>query len=144
MKIEKGKKIKMDYELGIVDGDTIESSADRGPLEYIHGSGAMLPGLESQIEGLEEGDEKDGVIPAAEAYGTEESLPTTTLTKRDFPPEEEIEEDKLFEARDPGGNPIKFKVVAIEGEKVTVRFLHPLAGKDIRFKVKIIEISDPN
>lgn len=144
MKVEKGKKIKMEYELGIDGGDTIESSASRGPLEYIHGSGAMLAGLESRIEELEVGDEKEGVIPAADAYGTEDMLPTTSLTQADFPEGETIEEGKLFEARDPSGNPVKFKVVEMDGETIKVRFIHPLAGKDIRFKVKILEISDPN
>ncbi len=43
MKIEQGKKIKMEYEIGIEGGETIESSADRGPLEFIHGTGAMPP-----------------------------------------------------------------------------------------------------
>jgi len=144
MKVDSGKKIKMEYTLSIEGGETIESSESRGPLEYIHGSGAMLTGLERRIDGLVVGDEKDGVIPAAEAYGTEESLPTTRLTRKDFPDGETIAEDKLFEAKDPTGNPVKFKVVEIAGDDVTVRFLHPLAGKDIRFKVKILEISDPN
>jgi len=144
MKVEKGKKIKMEYELGIEGGDTIESSHLRGPLEYVHGSGAMLAGLESRIEGLTVDDEKEGVIPAAEAYGTEESLPTTKLPRTGFPDGEELTEGKLFEAKDSGGNPVKFKVLEIGDEQVTVRFQHPLAGKDIRFKVKILEISDPN
>jgi len=144
MKVEKGKKIRMEYELGIDGGETIESSASHGPVEYVHGSGAMLQGLESRIEGLGVGDEKDGIIPAAEAYGTEQSLPTAQLTKREFPSSEQLEVGKLFEARDQGGNPVKFKVEQIEGDAVTVRFQHPLAGKNIRFKVKILEVSDPN
>jgi FKBP-type peptidyl-prolyl cis-trans isomerase 2 len=144
MKVEKGKKIKMEYELGVEDGETIESSESRGPLEYVHGSGAMLSGLEAQIEGLEVGDEKSGVIAAADAYGTEESLPTTVLAKSDFPSDDPVEEGKVFEASDPQGNPIKFKVISMEDDSVTVRFLHPLAGKNIRFKVKILDISDPN
>jgi FKBP-type peptidyl-prolyl cis-trans isomerase SlyD len=144
MKVEKGKKIKMDYELAVEGGDVVESSATRGPLEYIHGSGKMLAGLESRIEGLTVGEEKSGVIPPAEAYGTEDTLPTLTIPRTNFPKGEEIAVGKLFEARDPAGNPVSFTVVKAEGDEVTVRFNHPLVGKAIRFKVKILEISEPN
>jgi len=144
MKVEQGKKIKMDYELGVEGGETIESSASRGPIEFIHGSGAMLAGLERAIAGLEVGAERDGVIPPAEAFGTQESLPRRTLGRADFPAGEEVELGKVFEAKDPTGNPVKFTVVEIDEDKVTVRFDHPHAGKEIRFKVKILEISDPN
>ncbi len=144
MKVEKGKKIKMEYELGVEGGDVIESSTTRGPLEYIHGAGKMLPGLESRIEGMEVGDERDGVIPPAEAYGTEESLPTTTLPRAEFPAGEGLEVGKVFEAKDASGMPVSFTVTKIEETTVTVRFNHPLAGKSIRFKVKILDITEPN
>ncbi len=144
MKVEQGKKIKMEYELGVADGATIESSAKRGPLEYIHGGGKMLPGLEKRIEGLGVGDEKEGVIPAAEAYGTEDSLPTMDIPRSNFPASEELKAGKPFEAKDAQGNPIRFKIVEVHPDKVTVRLDHPLAGKDIRFKVKILEIIEPN
>jgi FKBP-type peptidyl-prolyl cis-trans isomerase 2 len=144
MKIEQGKKVKMEYELGIVGGGTIESSASRGPLEFVHGTGKMLPGLEKQLEGLEVGAEKEGVIPAAEAFGTEESLPTIEIPRTNFPANEDVKPGKPFEAKDASGNPIRFKVTKVDGDKVTVRLDHPLAGKDIRFKVKILEVSAPS
>ena len=141
MNVEQGKLIKIDYELAVDGGDVIESSDKAGPLEYEHGTGKMLAGLESRIEGLEIGAEKDGVIPAKEAYGLEEDLPTREIPKAEFP-EGDLEEGKLFEATGADGNPVSFKIVAFDDEKVTVRFLHPLAGKDIRFKVKILNVRD--
>lgn len=146
MKVTQGKKIKMEYELAIDGGEVLESSENRGPLEYIHGTGRMLAGLEQQIEGLTVGDEQSGVISAALAYGSgkDEDLPTKMVRRSDFPADETVEKGKQFEAKDPNGNPIAFRVVAIEGEDVTVGFIHPLAGKDIRYKVKILEISDPD
>lgn len=142
LKVERGKKIRMEYELGIVDGATVESSETRGPIEYVHGGGQMLPGLEKQIEGLGVGDHRSGIIPAAEAYGTEESLPTLQVPRTDFPEAEEIEPGKSFEAKDAEGNPIRFKVLEVEEDRITVRLDHPLAGKDIRFRVKILAISE--
>ena len=142
MKVEKGKKIKMEYELSVDGGDLLESSETRGPLEYFHGEGRMLAGLERQIEGLEVNDEKEGLIPAAEAYGTEDSLPTSAVSRSEFPEGADVKEGASFEARGPDGNPIQFTVVEIDDETVTVRFNHPLAGKDIRYRVKILNIED--
>lgn len=143
MKVEADKLVKMDYELAIDGGDVIESSEKTGPLEYRHGDGRMLASLESRIEGLEEGDEKEGVIPAEEAYGREEDLPTREIPRNEFPEGEELEIGKAFEAKGPDGAPVNFAVTAIDDDKVTVRFMHPLAGKAIRFKVKILSVKDP-
>jgi FKBP-type peptidyl-prolyl cis-trans isomerase 2 len=144
MKVEKGKRVRIEYELKIEGGDVIESSAQRGPLEFVHGDGKMLPGFEKRMEGMSKGEERDGVIPAAEAFGTEDSLPTMQLARAHFPSSEPLELGKAFEAKDAGGNPVRFKVIKIEGNEVTVRLDHPLAGKAIRFKVKVLEISELN
>ena len=144
MKVERGKKITMEYELSVEDGDVIESSEARGPLEYVHGAGQMLNGLESRIEGLAEGDEKEDTIPAVEAYGTEDSLPTTTLPRSNFPEDEKLEVGRTFQAKVPQGNDVSFTIVEVpedDGE-VTIRFNHPLAGKNIRFKVKILKVKE--
>ena len=44
---------------------------------------------------------------------------------------------------DDTGNPVTFTVVQVNDDDITVRFEHPLAGKDIRFKVKILDVTDP-
>jgi FKBP-type peptidyl-prolyl cis-trans isomerase 2 len=102
----------------------------------------MLPGLESRIAGLDIGAEREGVIPAAEAYGTAESLPTKVIPRGDFAHDVPVA-GKVYEAKSATGEPIKFTVVSVRDEEVLVRFDHPLAGKDIRFKVKILNVTKP-
>jgi FKBP-type peptidyl-prolyl cis-trans isomerase 2 len=141
MKVEKGKKVKMEYELRTEGGFLIETSAQRGPIEYVQGEGKMLSGLESRIEGMSAGEERDGLIPAAEAYGTDETLPLLQVPREHFPEGEEIKIGRPFEAKDASGNTVRFKVVKVEEGQVVVQLAHPLSGKDIRFKVKILEVS---
>lgn len=143
MKVEAGKKVKMEYELRVDGGDLIESSASRGPIEYVHGRGTLPPAIEKEIDGLAVGEDKEGVVKAA--FGTEDTLPTTELSRKEFPKDDSIEEGKVFEGKDPTtGNPVKFTVTEVGEDTVKVRFDHPLVGKDIRYKVKILEVSDPN
>lgn len=143
MEIKRGEKVRLEYELKVQGGQVIESSQKSGPIVYVHGAGKMLPGLEKRLEGMAIGDEKRGVIPAAEAFGTEDSLPTRDIPRKEFHAGEKLDVGRQFEARDAGGQPVAFRIVAVEGEKVKVRFLHPLAGKDIEFYVKVLMIDDP-
>jgi FKBP-type peptidyl-prolyl cis-trans isomerase SlyD len=145
VQIKRGERVRLDYELKVAGkgGEVIESSKKSGPIAYVHGAGKMLPGLEKRLEGMSPGDEKRGVIPAAEAFGTEESLPTRDLPRREFPKDEKLETGRVFQAKDATGKPVSFRVLAADDEKVKVRFLHPLAGKDIEFWVKILLIDDP-
>jgi|KBSSwiStaDraftv2_1062776.scaffolds.fasta_scaffold23570_2 FKBP-type peptidyl-prolyl cis-trans isomerase 2 len=145
MQIKRGEKVRLEYELKVAgkDGDIIESSRKSGPILYEHGAGKMLAGLEKRLEGMAIGDEMRGVIPAAEAFGTEEMLPTRELPRKEFPAGEKLEVDRVFQARDAQGQPVSFKIVGVGADKVKVRFLHPLAGKDIEFWVKVLMIDDP-
>jgi len=141
-KIGKGCRILIDYELRVVGGEVIESSSKTGPLSYVQGSGRMLAGLEKQLEGHVVGDALEGVVPASEAFGTEGSLPTTALPRSQFPKDAALKEGSTFEAKDAAGHPISFKVIGTEGDEVRVRLLHPLVGKDIAFKVKVLAVNE--
>jgi FKBP-type peptidyl-prolyl cis-trans isomerase 2 len=144
MQIKPGEKVRLEYELKVKGGEVIESSKQGGPIVYVHGAGKMLPALERQLEGMAIGEEKRGVIPAADAFGGNEAdLPTRDLPRREFPAGEKLEVGRLFEARDPGGRPVSFRIVSVGDEQVKVRFLHPLAGKDLEFYVKVLVIDDP-
>lgn len=138
MKIATGHKVRIEFELRVKGGDKIEHST----VEYIQGEGKILPAIEKRLEGLAIGQEKAGDIPAKEAL-IEESLPTKEIPRSEFPKEAKLSEAQIFEAKGPDGSSVHFKVVKIDSSKVTVRFLHPLLGKDLSFKVKVLMIEDP-
>jgi FKBP-type peptidyl-prolyl cis-trans isomerase SlyD len=143
MQIGPGRVVELEYELKIKGGDVVETSARSGPLRYTHGDGKMLAGLEKRLVGLAPGDERDGVIPAREAFGTEDSLPTKMMPKDAFP-DGPPAVGAVFAAKDPAsGAPIQFKVVAIERDGIKVRLLHPLVGRDLEYRVKVMSVRDP-
>jgi FKBP-type peptidyl-prolyl cis-trans isomerase 2 len=144
MKIASGLAVKIDYELAVKGGDVLESSARSGPRRYVHGQGKMLPGLESRLLGLAPGDEKRGEIPAREAFGSEDSQPIKDMTRRDFPKDAKLEAGSVFEAKSPTGEAVRLKIVSAAGDKVQARLLHPLVGRDLVFRVKVLAVSDPN
>jgi FKBP-type peptidyl-prolyl cis-trans isomerase 2 len=144
MKIARGLSVEIEYELAIKGGSVIESSARSGPLRYVQGQGKMLPGLESRLVGLAPGDEKRGEIPAREAFGTEDTLPIKDMPRRDFPKDAKLDAGSVFEAKSPTGDPLRLKIVSANGDVVKVRLLHPLVGRDLTFRVKVLAVTDPH
>lgn len=138
MKITIGHKVRIEFELKVKGGELIE----RSTVDYVQGEGKILPALEKRLEGLGIGQDKSGDIPAAEAI-TEESLPTKEIARSEFPKDAKLSVGQVFQAKGPDGNPISFKVVKVASDKITVRFMHPLVGKDLSYRVKILQIEDP-
>jgi FKBP-type peptidyl-prolyl cis-trans isomerase SlyD len=142
MKIGAGLSVRIEYELKVKGGAVIESSQRGGPLQYVQGAGKMLPGLERRLEGLSPGDQRSGVIPAAEAFGTEDSLPVKDMARQEFPAGLTPKTGLVFQAKGPHGEDVSFKVIETTPAKVTVRLLHPLVGRDLEFQVKVLSVTD--
>lgn len=138
VKIENGRRVTVRVELSVAGGDPLEKKT----VEYIQGAGTMLPGLEKLLTGLEKGAKRDGVLKAKEAFGAVE-LPTKKLKRTEFPKEAKLEAGERFAAKDLQKNDVVMQIVAAGKDEVEVRFLHPLADKDIKYSVEVVQVSDP-
>ena len=68
LKVNDGHVVSMEYTLK-VDGEVTDTSEGREPLEYVHGAGNIIPGLEHEMVGMAVGESKDVVVAAADGYG---------------------------------------------------------------------------
>ena len=68
MKIEQNKVVEFSYELE-VDGQVVDHTTKERPLDYIHGTGSLLPKLEEHIQGMEPGDKFEITLSPADGYG---------------------------------------------------------------------------
>ena len=139
VEIESGRRVRIRVHLEAVGGGTIEDSV----VEYIQGAGKMLPGLEAELAGLGEGAKKSGVLPAALAFGDPAHSPHKTMKRDEFPKEIELEPGERFTAKGVTGVEVVLLLQKIEGDDVDVKLLHPLAEKDIQFKVEVLSVTDP-
>lgn len=137
--IQSGKTVKIHYTL-IVDGNVLESSQESGPLEYEHGKGQIIPGLENALEGLNEGDSNQIDVGPDDAYG-----PLNPELVIEIPRSQVqdgfIEIGTVLRGKDAQGKTMQGMVRAVNDEHVTVDFNHPLAGKELHFDFEVIEIS---
>jgi FKBP-type peptidyl-prolyl cis-trans isomerase 2 len=139
VKIEKGRRVTVKVDLAVVGGQTLEKST----VEYIHGAGTMLPGIEAVLAGLEKGAKREGVIKAKEAFGNPAMHPLKKMKRAEFPKDVKFQVGEQLVAK--GGNDMNvvLRIEKVSGDEAEVRLVHPLAEKDIKYTVEVIQVSDP-
>jgi len=137
--IEDGKTVKIDYTL-TVEGEVIDSSEGKAPLEYMQGASQIIPGLEKQLAGLKAGDKKTVTVAAADAYGEVNPAMFQEIPLTAFPPEVTPEEGMLIPLQGQDGRPLPAIVSEVKADTVVLNFNHPLAGKDLTFDVQVVEV----
>jgi len=124
------------------ESGTILDKSDDGSFCYLHGASNIIPGLENALTGKQAGDEMSVSINPEEGYGVRDDEKLQQVAREMFPPEQDIEAGMQFHAEGPDGQTIVVTVAAVEGEQVTIDGNHPLAGVQLNFDVKIMDIRD--
>jgi FKBP-type peptidyl-prolyl cis-trans isomerase 2 len=144
MKVDQGKMVTLEYTITTEKGEMIESSAGRGaPLAFLYGKSGVIPGLDEEIAGMEEGEEKEFDLPPEKAFGTVESGPVIDIPRNRLPADAKVAVGSMFQA-DLAGNSQTINMVVLEDriDAIKVRVIHPLAGKTIHVKAKILSVRD--
>lgn len=139
VKIENGRRVTLKVELSVVGGPTLEKKT----VEYIHGAGTMLPGLEAVLAGLEKGAKREGVLKARDAFGDPSTHPLKKMKRSAFPKDVKLEVGEKLVAHGENDMNVVLRIEQIAGDDVDVRLVHPLAEKDIRYSAEVIQVSDP-
>lgn len=151
MKIANNAVVNAEYEL-FVDGENgelelMERATPEQPLNFVYGIGMMLPKFEEQLNGLEPGDSFDFTIDSDEAYGAYDDEAVVELERAVFEIDGKLDEDMVFEGNvvplmDSDGNRLQAQVVAVTDTHVTVDLNHPLAGENLHFKGKVLDVRE--
>jgi len=137
-RITSGKVVTMRYRLTGPDGKTLDESGAEG-MEYLHGAGNIVPGLEKQLGGRTVGDAFEAVVLPAEGYGERQGGPQK-VPRTSFPDDVEIEVGMEFIAQRPEGDPMTLWVVGVSSDSVEIDANHPLAGMTLTFDVEVLAI----
>lgn len=140
MTIAKDKVVSIHYTLKDDNGETIDSSAGDEPLNYLHGAGNIIPGLESALEGLDVGEEKSVTVSAQQGYGEIIDELIQTMPREAFSGIDTIEKGMEFQAQTEGGGTQYVVVTEVNEKEITVDGNHALAGKTLHFDVKVDSI----
>mgnify|MGYP003635378647 FL=1 len=94
------------------------------------------------MEGKQAGDAVNVTVEPAEAYGEFNAELIAVLGRNMFEGVDELEVGMQFHASGPDGSMQIVTIKALEGDEVTVDGNHPLAGEQLTFDVKVVEVRD--
>lgn len=121
--------------------------ADR-PFVFTCGLGMVLSKFEDNLKGKAKGDKFDFTLTPEEAYGEYAQEAVVELSLDIFKNEKgevdrtQVAVDHSLQMMDAEGNTMMGTITAIEGDKVTMDFNHPLAGEHLHFVGEVIEVRE--
>jgi FKBP-type peptidyl-prolyl cis-trans isomerase SlyD len=148
LKIRKGCIVDLVYELKDSEGDVVESADAAEPMTYLHGYGEIAPGLEEELDGVEEGALLEIVLPPEKAYGDYNPDGIVAVPRSEFPADAEIvpgdwisvqikQDEDSEEVED-----LEMKVLEISPDAITLDANHPLAGQEVTFDIRVLGVRE--
>ncbi|MAF50647.1 MAG: peptidylprolyl isomerase [Nanoarchaeota archaeon] len=144
MAIKNGDKIKVEYEGKLEDGTVFDSSTHGDhshPLEFEVGAGKVIKGFDEAVVGMRVNEEKEFTIKSADAYGEPNDKAIQKLPRDKLPKDQEPKEGMMLTMQTADGKQANAKIVKVEEKEITIDMNHPLAGKDLTFKIKVLEVN---
>ncbi|AUR30131.1 peptidylprolyl isomerase [Morganella morganii] len=141
MKVAKDLVVSLAYQVRTEDGVLVDESPASAPLDYLHGRGALISGLESALDGRVAGDVFDVDVGANDAYGQYDENLVQRVPKDVFVGVDELEVGMRFLA-DTDMGPVPVEITGIEGDEVIVDGNHMLAGQNLKFHVEVIGVRE--
>jgi len=115
-------------------------SSSIGPMEFVIGAGQLIPKFESAVIGLEPGQSITVSIPADEAYGQRAEEMVAVIERSEIPPDIIPEPGQQMEVILQDGSPLPVLVTEVTDTTITLDGNHPLAGRDLTFSIRLVEI----
>lgn len=129
--------VSFHYVLCSAAGKELDRSG-AAPLEYLHGHGGIVPGLEVELEGKSVGDKLEVVVKPGDGYGELQQNSTKTYPKTSFPSNVAIGMQFMVEGSD--GRQLPVWIREIKKDRVVVDRNHPLAGKALHFSIEVVAL----
>ncbi|MBI2655508.1 peptidylprolyl isomerase [Candidatus Woesearchaeota archaeon] len=134
-----GAKVKVHYTGTLDDGTVFDSSEGKEPLEFTIGENRVIAGFENGIKEMKLNEEKSIKISAKDAYGERDERMVVSVPRSKFP--HEIEAGGHLLLKGPEGQRMPAKIMEVKDNDVIIDLNHPLAGKELNFKVKVVGIN---
>ena len=133
-------KVTLHFSLALEDGSVVDSNFSGKPATFVVGDGSLLNGFESALFGLSTGDEAVLEIDPEQGFGPHNPNNIQRFSKGDFTDDVQLEPGLMLSFADASQAELPGVVVEVDDEHIMVDFNHPLAGHQITFAVKILDV----
>jgi len=136
--IKQGSEVSIEYTLTDKEGNVLDSNKGKKPFTFVANGSQIIPGLEKGIMGMHQGEEKKIEVAAKDAYGEIRKdlimeVPLEKLPKG-------VKVGDVLTATGANGSVVQCKVKEVNEKSAKLDMNHPLAGKDLVFDVKVLEV----
>ena len=138
--VEIDSVVSIHYSLHLDGGEMVDTSRGREPMNYLHGHGNIVLGLEEELTGRKVGEQFAVGVPAEKGYGESNPDGVQKIPRSNFPTELELAPGVALRAQDGDGAPVMMRVMEVGEQEVTVDLNHPLAGKTLYFDIEVMAI----
>lgn len=135
--------VRVHYTGKLSDGTVFDSSENAEPLEFAIGSGMLIPGFENAVVGMVVNDVVNVTIPSDEAYGPVMEEMMQRVPREHLPEDMQPEVGMELVSETPDGQQFIVVVREVDADTILVDANHPLAGKDLTFDIRLVEILGP-
>jgi len=136
-----GKRVKAHYEGTFNDGKVFDSSYERGkPLEFVCGAGQMILGFDKAVATMSVGEIVNVHLMPNEAYGESDPDAIFTVEIAELPGAEELSVGEEAYLQDMYGRPVPVRITAMDDKTITIDANHEMAGKELNFKIELVEV----
>ncbi len=145
-KAKEGDRVKV-YFTGTLEDKTIFGQTHEDePFEFTIGEKSVLPKFEGAVIGMKEGENKTILIAPEDAYGPRDEKRVFTAEKSEIPDHITPEIGKKIQVQMGSGEMAILTVLEVSEDKVIFDANDPLAGEELTFEIKLLEIlqTEPN
>ena len=134
-----GDKVKVHYTSSLSEGTIFDSSEGKEPLEFTIGQKQVISGFEEAVKNMKLNEEKTIKIKPNDAYGESNKQLIVSIPRNKFPPKIEVGGRLIMKC--PEGQQIHAVINEVKEDAVLIDLNHPLAGKELTFKIKVVEVN---
>ncbi len=138
--IAPGSEVTLHLSLSTTSGLEALSTFGQEPETFVMGDGTLAEGLELALYGLRPGDTQTLTLTADQAFGQWDQSRIQQLPRSNFSPEQELEPGLVMGFSSPDGGELAGTILNVDENEVTVDFNHPLAGREVVFRVEVLEV----
>lgn len=125
------------------DGTVFDDNESGEPLRVVMGGGAVMAPLMEALKEMGEGEERAVLVPASEAYGAYDPKGILTVARAQIQDGYDLKEGQsvMWRSKEKP-QPVAVKVIAADEEVVRIDFNHPLAGKDLTYRIRVTRVEE--
>ncbi len=139
--VNQGDRVVVEYRGKLADGTEFASTKAQGsPLEFVVGSGVMLPDFELAVMGMNVGETRSIHIPVDRAYGWRDEGLVITMPATSLPNGEVLPVGAMLGIQTPEGDVVRVRVVEVRDDEVVLDCNHELADQALNFDITLVDV----